>query len=509
MIAPAATDSAAPRRAHPISRGIPAWFVRAAPLIAVFCVYWVGLLRLVPYVIAQDGWYALLAGREIVERGLPDKDYMTVFTLGQHWIDQPWAAQLVLYGLYSLGGLKLVLLIHTAVVAGSFGLAMYAARRLGAGSRSIMIVALLSVFVAPWAWQFRAQALAFPLFVAVLWLLAADSRAPSRRVFLVLPLLVLWGNAHGSVALGAVFVAILALTYAAGELRKPVRTPHWLSRVVALGVTAAVGLFANPYGIDLLTYYLKRPSSSALGHINVEWQPTTLSPATAIFYATALASIWLVGRSGRLLTGFERTALITTVILAIAASRATVWFPLAAIVLLPRAVDGIGSLRKSERVRIAERLNVVIAAAAVALLAVVFVSSAMRPAGWYESQWSEPGVRAVAAAAARDPQSRVFASSRYADWLLWKRPELIGRIAFDTRFGLYSDKQLEALFAYHNRIGNWKPLLNGFSIVVLETDGERKVVRDLLREGGTRVVFRDDDMTVLVRSDPVARTATS
>jgi hypothetical protein len=504
---PAAVDERLAESRLGTQRRVFAWFVREAPLVAIFCVYLLGLLRLIPYVIAQDGWYALLAGREIVDRGLPDKDYMTVFTLGHHWIDQPWAAQLALYGLYAVGGLKLVLLFHTLLVAGAFGLAMYAARKLGASSRSVMIVALLCVFVAPWAWQFRAQAVAYPLFVAVLWLLAADSRAPSRRVFLVLPLLVLWGNVHGSVALGAVLVGLRGLTYAVGEFRKPERAPRWVLRVGALALTSALGLFANPYGADLASYYLKRPSSPTLGHVNIEWQATTLSPVTALFYAVALASIWLLGRSRRRLTGFERAALVTIVILGIFASRATVWFPLAAIVLMPRALDGIRSLRKSQRVPVAERLNLIVAAGAVTLVVATFVSTAMRPVAWYDSQWSEPGLQAVADAAARDPDSRVFASSRYADWLLWKRPELIGRVAFDTRFGLYSDKQLEALFAYHNRIGNWKPLLNGFSIVVLETDGEKKIVRDLLQERGTRVVFRDDDMTMLVRSDPVARTA--
>jgi hypothetical protein len=505
MGVPAATDSVVSRRPYAIGRVVPTWFTREAPLVAVFCAYWIALLRLIPYEISQDGWYALLVGREIIERGLPDTDYMTVFTLGHNWIDQPWACQVAFYGLYALGGLKLVLLLHTALVAGAFGLSMYAARRLGASTRSVLLVALPCVLATPWAWQFRAQAAAYPLFVAVLWLLAADSRSPSRRVFLVVPLLVLWGNVHGSVALGAVLVALRAFTYGAGEFRKRKRAPRWVARTAALGVTSALGLFANPYGLELASYYLKRPSSSALGNVNLEWRATTLSPATVLFYAVALTSIWVLGRSGRRLTSFEKSGLLAILVIAMFASRATVWFPLAALILIPQALDGISSLRKSKSARHASRMNVVVAGAGAALVAAILISTASRPAQWFESQWSEPGLRAVTDAAAADPDSRVFASSRYADWLLWKRPELIGRVAFDTRFGLYSDEQLERLYAYHNRSGDWKPVLNGFSIVVLETETESKIARDLLRERGTRVVFRDDDMTVLLRTGPAAR----
>src|SRR5713226_5542152 len=44
------------------------------------------------------------------------------------------------------------------------------------------------------SWNARAQSLALVLFVALIWLLIADARKQSRRVFLALPLLVVWAN---------------------------------------------------------------------------------------------------------------------------------------------------------------------------------------------------------------------------------------------------------------------------------------------------------------------------
>src|SRR5207253_2440451 len=77
------------------------------------------------------------------------------------------------------------------------------ARRRGASVRSIGWLTPPTLFLLIWgSWNARAQSLALGLFVAVVWLLIADSRAQSRRVFLVLPLLVLWANVHGSAVTG-------------------------------------------------------------------------------------------------------------------------------------------------------------------------------------------------------------------------------------------------------------------------------------------------------------------
>src|SRR3954471_10093235 len=83
-----------------------------------------------------------------------------------------------------------------------------AARRLGGSSRAVALVAAAAVPQLAQDWQLRAQSFAYVLFVAVLALLVADQRRASSRVLWCLPLLVLWANLHGSVAVGALLVAV-------------------------------------------------------------------------------------------------------------------------------------------------------------------------------------------------------------------------------------------------------------------------------------------------------------
>ena len=77
-----------------------------------------------------------------------------------------------------------------------------------------------------------------------------------------------------------------------------------------------------------------------------------------------------------------------------------------------------------------------ISLAALGGLALALVAFVARPASWFVSEWPEAQVAAVRAAT-RDPNVRVYATDGTADWLLWRIPDLRGRIAYDVRFELY------------------------------------------------------------------------
>ena len=87
-------------------------------------------------------------------------------------------------------------------------------------ARSVGLIAAPALVVILMSAQMRTQSLAYPLFVAAAWLLIADARAPSRRVLLVLPILVLWANVHGSVVLGAVLTTAWGVLLIARAMRQ-------------------------------------------------------------------------------------------------------------------------------------------------------------------------------------------------------------------------------------------------------------------------------------------------
>ena len=71
----------------------------------------------------HDFWWHLATGRLMVQQGqIPSVDTFSFTRAGEAFFNQSWLAQLLMYGLYSAGGLPLVLIVQALVVALAYGL---------------------------------------------------------------------------------------------------------------------------------------------------------------------------------------------------------------------------------------------------------------------------------------------------------------------------------------------------------------------------------------------------
>jgi len=436
--------------------------------------------------LATDGWLALLAGRSIVQHGLPSYDNLTVMAHGRRWIDQQWLGQLGLYGLWRAGGVKLALLVHALLATGALTGAALIARRHGATARAVTWVAIPALLAYyPVAAVMRTQSFALPLFVATLWLLLDDARRPSSRVFMTLPLLVLWANLHGSVVLGAGLVALAGLVTLA-KARRP--NPRGL----ALIFLPWACLFASPYATHLPAYYRKVLVGGDFSHLVTEWAPTTLQLVTIPVFILVLAGLWLLGRHGRAVPAFDQLAFLAMTVIAFQAIRNIAWFALVALAVLPHLVDRL-------RVPVEEprRLNRILALSLLFLTGVALAGVAAKPTSWFTHAF--PTAAARAAARAAGPQGIVFATSGYADWLLWSEPRLAGRVAFDARFELLTPSQLEKITRIENAAGDWRTAVRGYRVFVLGPSPDASFERTLRRAFALHVAFRSRQVVVLRR----------
>jgi hypothetical protein len=460
-------------------------------LVMVVASFAVVMLVAVRNGLVVDGWMALVSGREIAQHGLPSHDMLTVWAHGRRWVDQQWLAQLLIYWLARAGGFKLALLVHAGLGVGALAAAAMAARRLGGSARAATWVCL-PVLVAyyPEASVLRPQSFAYPLFVAVLWLLVADSRAPSRRVFLVFPILALWANLHGSALLGAALVSLAGLVglAEAGRARPRRLSPRAL--LLILGPWPC--LLISPYALHLPGYYKQILVGGDFSHFVTEWAPTTLSPTTAPVYLLVIAGMWLLGRAGDRVSTFEKLAFLAISVLAFQAVRNAAWLGLTALVVLPVLVDAVRRPVVEPR-----RLNRLLATVVLAGAVVALAGVAANPQSWFTSGF--PPAAAQAAATAAGPHERIFAVSSYADWLMWSRPEVQGRVAFDARFELYTAGELSALGAFQSRVGDWMKTARGYDVFVLGRRDNGTLRRALVLSGTARVVYADREVVVLRR----------
>ena len=438
--------------------------------------------------LAADGWMALLSGRIVAQHGLPSHDTLTIWAHGRDWVDQQWLAQLGLYELERLGGLQLVMLVHAGLVTLGLAGAAVLGRRLGGSARSTTWVAL-PVLVAFWpgAAVMRPQSFAYPLFVAALWLLLEDLRLQSRRVYLVLPLLVLWANLHGSVIVGSALVSGYALLELVRSLWKKPRTVR--PRSFVLLVTPWLCMLASPYAISLPHYY-RTIFSSSFGTYVTEWAPTTLTLVHTPIYLLALGGLWLLGRTRGTASLFETLAFVGLSLLAFDAVRNAVWLALISLVVLPRLMDTLRAPAVEPK-----SINRLLAIAMLAGVTLATVVVAFQPASWFTKE-QYPGAAENAAAAAAGTHGRIFANERYADWLVFEHPQLAGRIAYDSRFELLTSRQLRSVTEFRNLVAGWRSTIRGYPVLVLDREDDAKPIRALLRARVARVVLRRGPVVV-------------
>ena len=397
----------------------------------------------------------------------------------------------MLYGSERLGGFGLVTFVSGLSVLLAYGIALVAVRARGATTRATLLVFLVVLFAAPWTWTVRAQVLALPLFAAVV-ALAVDARdGLRRRSWLAIPILVLWGNLHGSAFLGALIVSAVGVL----ELVRRRRALHAAAFAVAPWLALLVTPVRPRCDGSLLPAAARRPALRGRGLANGTGRASRgRRIAFGILLHRRTSILLLTGWRGFALT--ELVVLALTAAVALQAIRGIYWFSIACLIILPPAIDRATGFREPPPLRTVGR---VVSLLAVPGLVIAAIAGGLTTGGRVADNWPAAAAAPVRAAL-RDPATRVYPTDRYADWLLWTIPELRGRIAYDVRFEVYTRDQMVANVHYNGETGkDWKRVTNGYRIIALDNTDKTSHLPDFLAEPGARVVYRNEAVTIVDR----------
>ncbi len=447
----------------------------ALPVVAPAGLLAVVLAGIAPHLVLTDAWDGLVAGREVWQHGIPATERLTSIAAGHRWVDQQWLAQLFMYATERVGGVGLTVALCSAAVVVCYALCAAVAHRRGASPTVLLVFFCLAFLAGPWGVQARTQALALPLFGLVVWLLARDSDGARKATLVVLPALCLWANLHGSVLLGAAIVSVYGVVLV------------WRRRLVGLlyAFAAPLCVFASPYGFSLFGYYETMTLHPPFGRQIVEWQRTTPSHGTAVFFLLAVVALLLVLARRSSVSSFDVLLLVVTFVLGLSAIRMTPWFGLAALAVLPPLAT-----RRNVRFQ-----GVAAAALALTVAAVLLAALALIPARAVPlNSWPADRLAAVRDLPARD---RVFADLDLADWLLWEAPSLRGSVAYDGRPELLSRAEFDnVVMKVATFAPGWRRVLAPYQVVVLDPIRAAR----LSRLGGWRELATAQRFVVLARS---------
>ena len=209
-----------------------------------------------------DTWWHLAGGRWIVQHHhVPATDPLS-WTVPDHpWINVQWLFDIVLYGLWQLGGASLLVLVSATAYALATALLLVNLRR-HVGPVVAAALGAWAVLVSQERFAIRPEMASYLLLQVMIWLYATG-RAPGRYRLWFLPLVTaVWANCHSLFIVGDVVVLCQMVGSLVTDL--PVLPTGWRRaivpevrrRVLTTGVAALAATTVSPFGYSGATFPL-------------------------------------------------------------------------------------------------------------------------------------------------------------------------------------------------------------------------------------------------------------
>jgi X-X-X-Leu-X-X-Gly heptad repeat protein len=295
----------------------------------------VALAALLGRIGSDAQWLAALghviAQRHTIPAGVPFAAEST-----SHWANALVLAELIFNGLERTLGDRGLMLAQLVAVAGAIIVLARDARDDGAEPIGISAALLLAGLGALSSLAIvRVQLFSLALFPVLVAILRAQTRASSRAIWWVVPLLALWSNLHGVALLGlGLVLAYLLLERGRGQPRL----------AIAVGGASIAALFLTPALGHTFNYYDGVVTNLAAQRGQGMWGPLSLSsPLDLMLLVTALllgARMWRA--RARL---WEWSVVAALGLLTIHASRDGVWLLFFLVAPAARALAPERSLR--------------------------------------------------------------------------------------------------------------------------------------------------------------------
>jgi hypothetical protein len=396
--------------------------------------------------------------------------FAAAFSAG--WENVPALGELVFHRLDAALGDRGLVLAQALAVACALSLLDLDMRRRRA-SELARVFALLLVVTAsiPAFVVVRAQVFSLALFPLLVFLLRSEAREPSRRIWLVVPLLALWSNLHGGALLGIGLVGAYLLF---GRLRREPATAVLVLAASVLALCATPSLWRTP------DYYIGVLGNEAARRGAGLWSPLSLDvPFDIAFVVAALVLVALALRERPAL--WETVSFVGLAFLTAQAGRNGVW-----LVLFLAAPAAAGLRIDGGRVRI-PRLARLAATPAIAVL--LALALAREPA---QAGASDVVLRRAVAVAGNSP---ILADALLAEQLAAGRR----RVWMGNPLDAFSRSDQRLYVDWLEGLPEGDRLLDKASRAVLVTVGT-PAQRRLAARAGFRELARDARAVLYVRA---------
>ena len=244
---------------------------------------------------ADTGWH-IRTGEWILAHGrVPTEDLFSFSKPGAPWFAWEWLSDILFAELFHAAGFKAVVLFSGVLIVAFSGVVLRFAIWRGANPLAAGLAVLLAIGAASTHFLARPHVFTLIFLPVSIWLLEADRIRPSSRIWLLIPLTLLWTNLHGG---WVVLIACLVLLVAGSSLEAWLGVRGWTSvlRYAAMTAACSAVTLINPYGIELHGHILSYLRSDWIrNHVQEFMAPSFRNEGELQFEALLIAGILLAG----------------------------------------------------------------------------------------------------------------------------------------------------------------------------------------------------------------------
>jgi hypothetical protein len=452
----------------------------------------------------DTGWHIRTGELVLASGHAPHADPFSFTRPGAPWFAWEWLSDVIFARVYAWRGTAGVAILAGVVLALAATVLFARILRRGCGLWIAVAATMAAVSASSVHYLARPHVFSILFYTAALGLVENDRRQRSARLWLLIPLTVLWANLHAGFVAWLATLALLVLISAAGGGWAHVRRYS-----VLLGASAGVTLI-NPYGWGLHRHVAEYLNSRwILDHVQEFQSPNIRSEGMVVFAVLLLGAVALTPRADR----FEAALVM---VWGFAALRSARHVPLFAIVAAPVAASGLAAVWERAAAHAAPRAAARVLwemgrdlarSARVSLWLPVSASVAILAApaaGFPASRFPVEAVdRNAAQLAPGGTMPRILTSDQWADYLIFRLyPRQ--RVFFDGRSDFFGPEIGGDYRALMTAERTWRELLDRYEFNLALLPYDWPLSTELKREPGWRLVYEDPVAVLYARAGEAA-----
>jgi hypothetical protein len=478
----------------------------------------------------HDFWWHAKAGEEIVTTGrIPAVDTFSHTVPGSAYRSYQsfWLMELLLYGVYSLGGSALVVFVHSMIITVAYGLLFWLCLWLSGNWRVAALCTLFAAALGLNDWNVRPQAIAPLLAVAMLWVIYGVrvreniKNRSALGLWWLVPLflcMVVWVNSHGSFFVGLVLIASWLVDEVWQLLKSRLAGEGWgrigILRAPCLALmVAALACLINPRGTGIVAYLGTIGGDPVIQNLVPEWMPPSFASLHgSLFLMGLLLSATVLALSSRQPTFFQMVTFLAFAALGLKTLRGVIWFGIVLAPVLANHLPDLAQQAKGIAKKPARSQTEGQAALFNYAFAALILLGLILSLPWFKSRLGFLGAKAGLLSAEtpvaatefllqNELPGHLFHDMSFGSYLIWAaQPEY--PVFVDSRIELYPAGIWQDYLEISAARGDWEASLAEYGVgaLMLRPDSQGPLVEAASRSPMWQLVYEDNSTTVFARA---------